>query len=49
MTKKDFVEEHKNLISLLAKVAVEGKKQEKELKKVLKGGKLNNCPKGFTT
>jgi hypothetical protein len=49
MTKKDFVEEHKDLIALLAKVAVEGKKQEKELKKVLKGGKLNNCPKGFTT
>ena len=49
MTKKDFVEEHKDLISLLAKVAVEGKKQEKELKKVLKGGKLNKCPNGFTT
>jgi len=49
MKKKDFVEEHKDLIALLAKVAVEGKKQEKELKKVLKGGKLNKCPKGFTT
>lgn len=49
MTKKDFVKEHKDLIALLAKVAVEGKKQEKELKKVLKGGKLNKCPKGFTT
>jgi hypothetical protein len=49
MKRKDFVEEHEDLIALLAKVAVEGKKQEKELKKVLKGGKLNKCPKGFTT
>ena len=77
MKKKDFVEEHKNLISLLDKVGKEGKKQKKELKskvggaedlikqlvklakqhkncrkckmiKAKKGGKLNDCPAGWT-
>ena len=52
--KEEFVEEHKNLIALLAKVAVEGSKQKKELNKILKkkpnkGGKLNDCPAGYTT
>ena len=32
--KEEFVEEHKNLIALLAKVAVEGSKQKKELNKI---------------
>jgi hypothetical protein len=50
--KKEFISEHKNLVSLIAKLAVEGKKQKKELKNVIKskkGGKLNDCPSGFTT
>ena len=43
--KKEFISEHKNLVSLIAKLASEGKKQKKELKNVIKnkkGGKLTD-------
>lgn len=39
MSEKEFVGEHRHLIGLLSKVGEEGKKQERELSKVLSGGK----------
>ena len=35
MSLKDFIKEHKKLVALLGKVAKEGEKQKKEMKKVI--------------